>query len=137
MSDIWVRYNDIKNLGEKFNDEHDSVWYPVAKRIPEVFPIVFGIMSAVSGERLGGVLITKLPPGGKIERHTDHGWHARYYDKYYVGIQTGGVFGFEDGDIRSNEGDVYWFDNSIPHWVINDSDKDRVSLIVCIKRFQC
>lgn len=139
MTDIWVRYNHPDNLKSGglgvFNQEHDSVWYPVADRIPEVKPIVFRLMALVEGERLGGVLITKLPPGGRIAPHIDRGWHAGYYEKFYVPVQNGpgGVFGFDDGDLDAREGEVFWFRNDVPHWVNNDSKADRISMIVCIK----
>lgn len=138
MTDIWVRYNHVNNMGEKFNDEHTSVWYPVIEKIPAVLPIVFQIMQHVGGERLGGVLITKIPPGGRIEPHTDSGWHAEYYDKFYVAVQNGkgSIFGFQDGDIDAKEGEVWQFDNSVPHWVINNSDQDRIAMIVCIRTLQ-
>lgn len=137
MSDIWVRYNHIDNYKDlaRFNEEHDSVWYPAYREIPEIKPLVFGLMSLVQGERLGGVLITKVPPGGRIEPHTDHGWHAGYYSKFYIPIQNaeGATFSFPDGVIRPSLGDVYWFDNSFPHWVENNSKEDRIALIVCIR----
>ncbi len=137
MSDIWVRYNDKKNLveGKNFSDEHDSVWYPAYTCLPEIRPIIFWLMARVEGERLGGVLITKLPPSGRIEPHIDTGWHAEYYDKYFIPIQNdpGAIFGFEDGDIKPNIGDVYWFRNDNQHWVENNSQRDRIALIVCIR----
>ena len=135
MTDIWVRYNDIKNLGPKFNDEHDAVWYPEAAAIPQVRGPVMQLMAAVEGERLGGVLITKVPPGGEIKPHVDSGWHAGYYDKYYVPIlnEPGAKFCFEDGEINPTVGDVWWFRNDVPHWVRNDSNTDRIAMIVCIK----
>lgn len=140
MSDIWVRYNDINPFLEKgsldgFEAEHDSIWYPVVKEIPAVKEVVFDLMSKVDGERLGGVLITKLPPGGHITRHTDAGWHAQYYDKFFVPVQIseGAIFGFDDGDIHAQEGDAWWFDNSNPHWVTNNSNCDRIAMIVCIR----
>jgi hypothetical protein len=134
-TDIWLRYNDYRNLGPTFNDEHDSVWYPAWYALPELAPLVFGLMHEVQGERLGGILITKLPPGGQIARHTDHSWHARYYDKFYIALQNapGSVFSFPDGDIHAQAGDCYWFDNSVPHSVHNQSGQDRLALIVCIK----
>lgn len=138
MSDIWVRYNHPDNLAAgmaAFNAEHDSVWYPEAAYIPEVRPICMHLMALVGGERLGGVLITKIPPGGSIAPHVDGGWHAEYYDKYYVPIQNddGAVFGFEDGVIAPRLGEAYWFHNGRPHWVENNSQMDRISLIVCIR----
>jgi len=135
MTDIWVRYNDISNFGEHFNDEHTSVWYPIITQIPEVLPIVMGIMQGCHGERLGGVLITKLPAGGRIEPHIDEGWHAEYYQKFYVAIQNdkGCLFCWDDMTVEAEVGEVYEFDNSVNHWVENNSDRDRIALIVCIK----
>lgn len=139
MQDIWIRYNDVKPFIEsddfsKFADEHNSIWYKSADLMP-VKKIIFDLMSYVSGERLGGVLITKLPPKGKIAPHVDGGWHASYYEKYYVPIQNseGSIFCFEDGEIHPEDGDIYWFDNSYLHWVNNDSNKDRIAMIICIK----
>lgn len=140
MKDIWVRYNDIANYSEMstFNEEHDSVWYPAYHSITEIKPLLFNLMTLVEGERLGGVLITKVPPGGGIGVHTDSGWHAGYYSKFYIPIQNadGARFHFADGVIRPTLGDVWWFDNSVPHWVENDSTEDRISLIVCIRTDQ-
>jgi len=140
MKDIWVRYNDIEpylatgNL-DGFADEHDSVWYPAAYAIPQVRKVVFDLMRIVEGERLGGILITKLPPGGKIEKHVDGGWHASYYDKCFVPIlnEEGATFSFEDGVIHPKVGEAYWFNNAVPHWVDNNTDSDRIAMIVCIR----
>jgi quercetin dioxygenase-like cupin family protein len=137
MKDVWVRYNDITKYTDltHFNDEHDSVWYPAYDKLPELKQIVFRLMGLVNGERLGGVLITKIPPGGSIAPHTDSGWHAGYYSKFYIPIQNGegAKFCFADGEINPSLGDVWCFDNSVPHWVENNSTEDRIALIVCIR----
>lgn len=139
MSDIWVRYNAFENLDPEnpaaFNNEHDSVWYPIYEKLPEIKPILFGLMAIVDGERLGGVLITKVPLGGRIGSHVDSGWHASYYKKFYVPIQndSGATFEWEDGVIAPELGEAYEFRNDVPHWVENRSERDRIALIVCIK----
>lgn len=139
MTDIWVRYNALENFDPEnprnFNNEHDSVWYPAFYSLPQIREIIFPLMHAVEGERLGGVLITKLAPGGRIDRHVDAGWHAEYYDKFYVPIlnDAGAVFGWDDGVIAPALGDVYWFRNDLPHWVENNSARERIALIVCIR----
>ncbi len=139
MSDIWVRYNDIAAYDDgdfrTFNDEHFPIWYPAYYQLPEIRPIIFGLMSRVEGEHLGGVLITKIPPRGQIERHADDGWHVNYYDKFYVSLKSdpGANFYCEDEVICPKAGDVYWFDNTKEHWVVNDSNEDRMTLIVCIR----
>lgn len=140
MKDIWARYNDVKPflaVGslDGFDKEHDSVWYPIADKLPSIKKVLFDLMYAVDGERLGGVLITKVPPGGKILKHTDSGWHATYYDKFYVPLlnDKGAMFCFEDGIIDPEYGQAWWFDNSNPHWVENTSAVDRIAMIVCIR----
>lgn len=140
MRDIWVRYKDVRphlEAGDMtgFCDEHEPMWYPVSFEMPEVFPVVTELMERVQAKRLGGVLITRVPPGGRIDPHVDHGWHAEYYDKYYVPIlnNSGATFNFPDGAIAPKDGEVYWFRNDVPHWVINDSQTDRIAMIVCIE----
>lgn len=140
MTDIWVRYQDMTDMEATKDytglcDEHDSIWLPPYYELPEIKNIVFPLMTAVNGERLGGIFITKLPPGGKIYPHVDGGWHAAYYDKYYVPIENykGSVFEFVNGVIDPEMGDIYKFTNSVLHWVKNDTAHDRIAMIVCIK----
>lgn len=135
MTDVWVRFGDISKGCESFTGEHDSVWYPSAEKIKGIKALCRNLMRDVDGERLGGVLITKLPAGSQIYPHIDKGWHAGYYEKFYIALKSpkGSMFCFEDGNIESNQGDCYLFRNNIKHWVINDSDSERWSLIVCIK----
>lgn len=136
MTDIWLRFGDLEKHGcSAFKGEHDSVWYPCAEYLTEFKRLAFEVMALVEGERLGGILITKLPPGGKIHPHTDSGWHAEYYDKFYVAINAPkeSAFGFESGDIIADNGDCWFFRNDVTHWVTNNSNEDRISMIVCIK----
>lgn len=135
MTDIWVRYNAPYNLGPFFNDEHDPVWYPAWHQLPELHGLVFDLMRRVEGERLGGILITKLPPGASIAPHVDCGWHADYYEKFTIAVANppGALFRFPDGDIAAENGDCWWFDNSVPHAVDNPTDHERIALIVCIR----
>jgi hypothetical protein len=140
VSDIWVRYNAWKNYDPKkglaaFNDKHESVWYPAVKKIPAVLDIVDQVLEIAGGGELGGVLITKIPPGGEVLPHIDRGWHAEYYDKYAVQLLGNAqqTFHFEDSELSPYPGDVYTFDNSKTHWVKNNSNMDRITLIVCIR----
>lgn len=143
LSDIWVRYNAWENYDPKcparFNDEHEAVWYPVVEDIPAVKPIVFDVMNAVGGIELGGVLITKIPPHEICKPHIDSGWHATHYEKFAVQLQSNRHQGFcfEEKELRSMPGDLYTFDNSRLHWVVNNSDEDRMTLIICIRRATC
>lgn len=136
MVDIWARFGDVSGGDySTLSKEHDSVWYPSANLIPDIKNIAFSLMNLVRGERLGGVLITKLPAGGKIAPHSDSGWHAEYYEKFYVAIDNpdGSYFCFENDKIDAKSGECYWFRNDVLHWVENNSGRDRIAMIVCIK----
>lgn len=129
-SDIFVRY--AANPTEP--GPHESVWYPCASVLP-VKSLCYDLMSFVEGERLGGVLITKIPAGQSVLPHIDHGWHADTYRKFCIQIQSapGQLFVVEDESLDADEGDLYEFRNEFMHHVVNPTDTDRISLIVCIQ----
>jgi len=102
VDDIWVRYNAWSNFkGDRvaFNSVHTSVWYPVISKIPAAWSLARRVMRKVDGSRLGGVLITRIPPGGEVKPHIDTGWHAGYYEKFAIQIKGNKdqAFCFEDG----------------------------------------
>lgn len=129
--DIWVRYaRDATSPAP-----HDSVWYASSDVLPEVKEIVYPLMAMVKGERLGGVLITRIPAGHSVAPHVDLGWHASQYQKFAVQIESHQqqAFCYSDGDHVTAPGDVFWFDNSKEHWVTNNSPVSRITMIVCIQ----
>lgn len=131
VSDIWARF-----AGNDYTTEaHESIWMPAATLIPEIKLHARAIMGLVGGDALGGVLITRIPPGCQVYPHVDEGWHAKQYDKFALQIASHPqqAFCFEDGGHISEPGDLYWFDNSHKHWVTNASPVERITMIVCVK----
>ena len=132
LSDIWVRYAapEIAHV----DLPHQSVWYPCEK-VLDTKSIVMPLMAQVKGEQLGGVLITRIPPGGVCKPHKDSGWHAGYYDKFGVQIESapGQRFCFDGESLETQPGDVFWFNNAYEHWVENPTDYERITMIVCIR----
>ncbi|ENH6337952.1 aspartyl/asparaginyl beta-hydroxylase domain-containing protein [Burkholderia vietnamiensis] len=141
VSDIWLRYNDekpYKAAGDYtgFNDAHDAIFYPEWYALPQVRPIVFGLMARVEGTRLGGVLITKIPAGKRVLPHADDNWHVRHYNtKLYVPLQSNAKCWnrVEDETVVMAPGEVWYFDNAKEHEVVNEGDDDRITLIVSIR----
>lgn len=142
MQDIWVRYRDINEFnGDRaaFNEEHTPIWYPAWEVLTPIKALVNGLYTLVGGESLGGILITRIPPGCGIDPHTDTGWHVETFSKYYVSLQSapGAEFVCSHEGVQEliepSPGDVWLFDNRKQHWVKNGSDQDRVTLIVCIR----
>ncbi len=142
MSDIWVRYNAWKNYRgnlAEFNKPHESVWYPVAHEEPTIRLLIHDVLYHIDDCELGGVLITKIPPGCSIAPHVDSGWHAEYYtDKYAVQLMGNEQqsFNFDGYSLSPLPGQVFWFDNSQKHWIDNPSAEDRMTMIICTRRIR-
>jgi quercetin dioxygenase-like cupin family protein len=133
MSDIWLRH---AASAEEFRKPHFAKWYPSYGRLPSARKLIFDSMARANAEHLGGVLITRIPPGGRIEAHTDTGWHPTFYNcKLYVVLATNPqcVFRVEDERVSMAVGDVWWIDNTKEHDVVNDGETDRMTLIICMR----
>lgn len=140
VSDIWVRFNDISEYERTGNpsavlDQHESIWYPAVNSLPAVRPLVFWLMSRIEGIRLGRVLITKLAPGKKIDRHADSGDHAAYFERYHFALLSlpGSLFECGGEVVHMPSGSVWWMQNQIEHEVTNNSADDRIHMIVDVK----
>jgi hypothetical protein len=132
--DIWMRFGSLKDAAT--GEPHDSLWYPEAEHCANLKQLCFDVMRSVNGVELGGVLMTRIPAGKEVKPHTDPGWHARRYDKFAVQIAAapGQTFCFDEEFLETKPGDLFYFDNSAMHWVVNPTPYERVTLIICIRR---
>lgn len=137
-SDIWVRYNAIENWGPAFNEPHDSVWYPCAEQLPSIRAFIEDFASQKGAKSIGGVLITRIPPGKQVYWHADSGWHALAHRKFIVLLRADHkqAFEFEGEALRGETGECFEFENQYAHRVVNNSDNERISLIICLRDFQ-
>lgn len=140
VSDIWLRFNDLSGYEKTGDvaavvDEHESINYEAFRRLPAARFLIFSLMARVQGERLGRCLITKLPPGARIDPHVDGGSHAAYYERYHIVLQAqpGVVFRAGDESVFMRPGEVWWFDNAQEHEVVNSSADDRIHIVVDIR----
>lgn len=137
--DIWVRYRARNELrGPKdFGTPHWSVWYPAVDLIPAAKTLSLEVMRIVGGTHLGGVLLTKIPPGGKILPHDDRGtWHAETMDfKVWLLIEANEqcVNTCEDEAVVMRPGEGWTFSNLKTHSVENTGTTDRICLIICMR----
>lgn len=132
LDDIWARFGSPDRAVD--GAAHKAEWYPSAE-VLGIKPICLDIMRHVGGTELGGVLITRIPPGAECRPHVDNGWHARAYEKFALQITSapGQKFCFEDQSLETKPGDLFWFDNSHLHWVTNPTKYERITMIVCIR----
>lgn len=134
-SDIWLRFQKLEEDVTKVIDAHESVCYPAWYSLPQAQSLIFDLMRVVNGIRLGRVLITRLAPGKEIAPHIDGGDHARYYKRFHIMLQNkpGSVFHCGDESVCMEAGEVWFFRNDITHSVVNNSDDDRITLIIDIQ----
>lgn len=130
VDDIYARFVPVKDWGTS----QRMVWYYEDLTL-KLVPLVTPLVDYVEGEELGGVLITRIPPRQAVHPHVDTGWHAEKFSKYLICIKANAAqaFCFEQQQLHTESGECFWFDNSHRHWVTNNTDEERVSLIVCIK----
>lgn len=144
VQDIWLRFHEWQDglSLEEFNKPHESIWYPVAEVLTELTALAHHIllckMRTVHPKQvsLGGVLVTRIPAGARVEPHVDNGWHAEHYTTKQA-LQIMGdedqAFCFEGYKLSTLPGELFEFDNSQVHWVENNSEIDRITLIVCMR----
>lgn len=116
-------------------DQHENYDQPIFKTLSEARVLVYNLMAAVQGERLGRVMINKLNPGGVIFPHADTPVHAEYWDRFHIVLQSAPGSNFRAGDewVHMKTGDIWWFNNRIEHEVVNNSDTERIHMIVDIR----
>lgn len=131
---VYETEEELKNHLSTY-DQHENIDYPAYKILPEARQLVMSLMSRVGGERLGRVMINKIAPGGKIFPHVDTKSHTDYYSRFHLVLQSQPGVAFRAGDeqIYMGVGEVWWFDNSQEHEVINNSADDRIHMIVDVR----
>jgi len=117
------------------HDLHECPWRPEVNELPEARTHIMGLVTALGATRLGRCMINRVVPGGRIFPHADSPWHASYWDRYHLVLQSrpGNTFRCEDETIWMREGEIWWFQNSLEHEVINNSDADRIHLVMDLR----
>jgi hypothetical protein len=141
VEDVWLRFTDMAEFERTgdlkvVGDDLECIAYPAWHALPQAHHIVFNVMRRVEAERLGRVMITRLDPGKRIKPHSDVlGAYAGYYSRYHVPLQSQPGVSFRAGNeqVFMAPGELWWFDASAEHEVVNNSADDRVHLIIDVR----
>ncbi|ARU23736.1 hypothetical protein RSSE_c3355 [Ralstonia solanacearum] len=116
-------------------DLHECPWRAEVDHLPEARALIMALMTATGATRLGRCMINRLVQGGRIFRHADSPWHASYWDRYHIVLQSepGNVFTCGDEQVWMRPGEIWWFQNAIEHEVVNNSADDRIHLVVDLR----
>ena len=104
---------------------------PMASHFPFASEYVDQLVRTMDGA-MGRAVLTKLKPHGTIYPHTDDGVYWLLRDRYHLVLQSvnGSHFKVGGEEVRMQEGELWWFDPTVVHEAFNDSDEDRIHIIV-------
>ena len=133
VDDILIRFNSLDQSLLDALDDKECFWYPAVNKLP-VQPLISALMHQTLGDRIGRVMITRMQPGKEIAPHEDFGAVNEYYQRFHIALkqEPGAKFICGDEVFEPDEGDVFIFDNSKTHSVVNDSKSERITMIVDI-----
>lgn len=135
VDDIWLFFNEIRENPADAIEDLQTVPYGAWEKLPQARAIVFDLMRRVEATQLGRCIITRLPPGGVIAPHVDHGSPATFYSRFQIPLQCapGCLFKIEDETVTFKAGECWLINNRAEHSVINNSAEDRVALVVDVR----
>jgi hypothetical protein len=132
---------ETENIVLRYNEPRlpeDRSWNrPALQALSAAKRIILDLMSAIPGEHLGKIVITRMKSGETIKPHTDMlppGWPV-YWQRFQIPLQveSGVRFVCDEEELYMRPGTAWWFNNQIQHAVYNDSKTDRISMLADIK----
>ena len=104
---------------------------PMAALLPRASAYVDQLVRSMDGT-MGRAVMTRLRPRGTIYPHTDDGLYWLLRDRYHLVLKSAAGSHFKAGgeEVRMREGELWWFDPTVSHEAYNDSDEDRIHIIV-------
>ena len=103
----------------------------VAHKFPLACAFVEGFARSVAGV-LGRVALVSLQPHGTVYPHIDEGNYYRVRSRYHLVLQSAAGSRLNTGGqgITMHEGELWWFNNRIMHDAHNNSDQERIHIII-------
>ena len=111
----------------------DQVDYPAAYVLmPQLGILTNNVFDRVGlAMRTGRSMITRLPPGARIQPHVDEGLYADYYDRFHVCLDAeGSLFRCGAEEVLMQPGEAWWFNHKLEHEIWNGGTRDRLHLIL-------
>ena len=136
--DIWLRFRPEEELTaqEKYGEPHFAAFWPAWYALPGVHPIVFDVMAMVQAVYLGGILMTRIPPGKAVLPHIDYGWHPTFNNTKADVIFKANercINHFPGEAVIMRPGDVWLFNNQVTHSVENNGDEERIAMVITMR----
>jgi hypothetical protein len=115
---------------EDINDAQETKLASVASLFPAAIAFINSIANELGAEPQRAMYV-RLAPHRQVYRHTDVGEYYLVRDRYHLVLSSAGGSPLTSGRERRvlHEGELWWFDNKLPHEAFNESDAWRIHLI--------
>jgi hypothetical protein len=125
--DNTLEYNQVMEVEDSMLIEKNPIFLQTIERIEKIF-----IEAGVKRVEWGRIFFSKFLADSEIDEHVDEGKYFSYYDRFHFVIDTPDncVFHIRDEDIYLKQGELWWVNNHVPHWLKNYGNLDRINLIV-------
>lgn len=122
VTTFWTRNFLYKNLLKTVPTENMA-------RLPELASFLEAFAEKEEA-RLERAYISILQPHGKVRRHWDHGLYHLFLRRYHLVLQSDGTRVKVDREIVFfSKGELWWFNNLLPHEFSHDSEKERIHVV--------
>ena len=104
---------------------------PVSKNFPLNSEYVDQLVRNMNGT-MGRCVLAMLKPNGTIYPHADDGLYWLLRDRYHLALKSvkGSHFKVGGDEVRMQVGELWWFDHTATHEAFNDSEEDRIHIIL-------
>lgn len=140
VDDILLRFSDTSKCTTTTHviGDNQPIWLFAASILTSVKPVVLALMATVQAYELGRVIISRIKPGGQILAHADKdGDYVQTTDRarYHVVLQglPGSNYTCGDETVCMRTGEIWWFNAHEVHSVVNNSQDDRLHLLVDVR----
>lgn len=135
---IILKFPDLKTYDLKTVTEEvdlNSVYYPAYHLYKSLPKLLDKVMELVKGKHLAWAGVLNLAAGGEIKPHEDTTKLPVDYKRIHVVIKTepGCTLKTGDEELHMKTGEVWWFNNRIMHSGKNESDTNRIHMVLDIK----
>ena len=137
---LMVRYKSASSSGPGFKDYEKNDTELLNKLKPYLDKIISQVKDFYGYEnlKLTTLLFTELKSGGRIPEHVDDGPMLTTNHRLHIPIYTDPavIFTFDHIDYYLEPGNAYEINNQIIHEVKNDSNIDRIHMMIDLKEWK-
>ena len=119
-----------KIAGRARRDVHETRNTTMSRNFPVTMQFLRDTAEELDAE-LGRAKFANLLPGKRVLPHIDRGEYYKIRDRYHLVLKSkeGNYLAAGKEKTCLHEGELWWFDNKLPHEAVNESSEERIHLI--------